>query len=176
LFNVQTANLQTATVQTVDVQTAQQGETIMQVSAAMNSYVKIATPDQTIRDAARLMAQIDAGSLPVGDNDRLAGMITDRDIAIRAVGHDKGPMTRVREVMTAEIRYCFEDEDVAKVCAKMGKHQIRRLPVLNHSKRLVGILSLGDLARADGGGPAAGALRNISRPGGAHSQSDEVAP
>jgi CBS domain-containing protein len=142
----------------------------------MTREVKIVDPNDTIAGAAKTMAKLDAGALPVGEDDRLVGMITDRDIAIRAVGHDKGPMTRVREVMTAEIRYCFEDEDVAKVCAKMGKHQIRRLPVLNHSKRLVGILSLGDLARADGGGPAAGALRNISRPGGAHSQSDEVAP
>jgi CBS domain-containing protein len=148
----------------------------MQVSETMSREVRFASPDDTIAEAARIMEAIDAGAMPVGENDRLVGMITDRDIAIRAVGHDKGPMTRVREVMTTEIRYCFEDEDVAKVCAKMGKHQIRRLPVLNHSKRLVGILSLGDLARADGGGPAAGALRNISRPGGAHSQSDEVAP
>ena len=144
----------------------------MQVSAAMNSYVKIATPDQTIRDAARLMAQIDAGSLPVGDNDRLAGMITDRDIAIRAVAAGKGPDTPVREVMTREVKYCFEDDDLEDVAQEMAELKVRRMPVLNHDKRLVGILSLGDIAlAADEVDTAGTALSGISEPGGEHCQS-----
>jgi CBS domain-containing protein len=87
----------------------------MQVNEAMTSDVKIVNPNQTIRDAARLMAQIDAGVLPVGENDRLVGMITDRDIAIRAVGAGKGPQTPVREVMSSEVMYCFEDDDLDEV-------------------------------------------------------------
>src|SRR5262249_12046555 len=82
----------------------------LQVSEAMTNDVRIASPNQTIRDAARLMAQIDAGVLPVGENDRLVGMITDRDIAIRAVGADKGPQTPIREIMSKEVMYCFDDD------------------------------------------------------------------
>jgi CBS domain len=90
----------------------------MQVSEAMTSDVKIANPNQTIRDAARIMAQIDAGVLPVGENDRLVGMITDRDIAIRAIAADKGPQTPIREVMSKEVMYCFEDDDLEDVVQK----------------------------------------------------------
>jgi CBS domain-containing protein len=119
----------------------------MQVNEAMTNDVKIASPNETIRDAARLMAQIDAGVLPVGQNDRLVGMITDRDIAIRAVAADKGPQTPIRDIMSKEVLYCFEDDDVDEVVQNMADIKVRRLPVLNHEKRLVGILSLGDIAR-----------------------------
>jgi CBS domain-containing protein len=119
----------------------------MQVNEAMTNDVKIASPNETIRDAARLMAQIDAGVLPVGQNDRLVGMITDRDIAIRAVAADKGPQTPIRDIMSKEVLYCFEDDDVDDVVQNMADIKVRRLPVLNHEKRLVGILSLGDIAR-----------------------------
>ena len=143
----------------------------MQVSEAMTNDVRIASPNQTIRDAARLMAQIDAGVLPVGENDRLVGMITDRDIAIRAIGADKGPETPIREIMSKEVMYCFDDDELDDIVQNMADIKVRRLPVLDHNKRLVGILSLGDIALTDGAGSAGSALCGISEPGGEHSQS-----
>lgn len=143
----------------------------MQVSEAMSGDVQVASPEQTIQQAARLMASIDSGVLPVGENDKLVGMITDRDIAIRAVADGKGPDTAVRDVMSREVKYCFADETVEAVSRNMGDQQIRRLPVVNRDKRLVGILSLGDVATARDSGHAGQALKGISRPGGAHTQS-----
>jgi CBS domain-containing protein len=97
-------------------------------------------------------------------------MITDRDIAVRAVAANKGPQTAVSEVMSREVKYCYEDEDLEAVAKNMGDIQVRRLPVLSREKRLVGILSLGDLAQS--GGRAVGkAIKGASRPGGLHSQS-----
>jgi CBS domain-containing protein len=142
----------------------------MQVSDAMTTDVKVTSPSESIRDAARIMAEIDAGALPVGESDRLVGMITDRDIAIRAVAMGKGPNTPVREVMTQEVRYCFDDDDVEDVAQNMADIKVRRLPVLNQQKRIVGVLSLGDIALADGPKHAGSALCGISEPGGAHSQ------
>jgi CBS domain-containing protein len=143
----------------------------MQIRDAMSEDVQIANANQSIRDAAILMAKIDAGSLPVSENDRLVGMITDRDIAVRAIALGKGPDTLVRDVMSEEVKYCFENDDVGKVAQNMSDLKVRRLPVLNKSKRLVGIVSLGDLALADGPANAGEALCGISEPGGAHSQS-----
>jgi CBS domain-containing protein len=144
----------------------------MRVSEAMTRDVRVATPGQTIRDAARTMAEIDAGVLPVGENDRLIGMITDRDIAIRGVGAGKGPDTPVREVMSSEVKYCFEDEDIEHVAENMAEIQVRRLPVVTREKRLVGIVSLGDVAKSDGSGrKVAEAVKGVSKPGGQHSQS-----
>ncbi len=142
----------------------------MRVSEAMTRDVRVASPDQSIREAARTMAEIDTGVLPVGESDRLVGMITDRDIAIRAVAEGKGPDTPVREVMTQDVKYCFEDEDTDHVARNMADQQVRRLPVVNRDKRLVGILSLGDLAVMQGAGPAGEALTGVSQPGGEHSQ------
>jgi CBS domain-containing protein len=104
----------------------------MRVSEAMTREVRIASPGQSIRDVAKIMAEIDAGSMPVGDNDRLVGMITDRDIAIRAVAEGKGPDTPVRDVMTTEqVLYCYEDEELDKVAKNMSEQQVRRMPVVN---------------------------------------------
>ena len=142
----------------------------MQVSQAMTREVRIATPGQSIREAAKLMGELDAGSLPVGDNDRLVGMITDRDIAIRAVAAGKDPNTPVRDVMSAEVKYCFEDEELDHVAKNMADIQVRRLPVVNREKRLVGIISLGDLAQSEKKA-ATRAVSGVSRPGGQHTQS-----
>ena len=142
----------------------------MKVSEAMTRDVRIASPEETICDAAKAMAALDAGSLPVGDNDRLIGMITDRDIAVRAVAEHKGPDTPIREVMTQEVKYCFEDEDLDHVAANMGDLRVRRLPVMSRDKRLVGILSLGDVALAESRGIAGETIKDVSRPGGPHSQ------
>jgi CBS domain-containing protein len=147
----------------------------MRVSEAMTRTVCMAYPDQTVEEIARLMCDADIGCMPVRDNDRLVGMITDRDIAVRAIGCGKGPETRVRDVMTAEVKYCFEDQDLDDVADNMGEQQVRRLPVLDRNKRLVGVLALGDLALVDGNGSAGEALSQISRPGGDHSQSSESA-
>jgi CBS domain-containing protein len=143
----------------------------MQVSECMTQQVKIASPQETIRDAARMMAECDAGALPVGENDRLVGMITDRDIAIRGVAEQKGPDAKVSEVMTRNIEYCFEDDSIEDVLRFMGERQVRRLPVLSRDKRLVGIVSLSDLACRGQEQRAGQALTDIARPGGQHSQS-----
>jgi CBS domain-containing protein len=145
----------------------------MQVSEAMSGDVKIASPGQSIRDAARLMSELDAGVLPVGENDKLVGMITDRDIAIRAVATGKPPTTSVREIMSGEVKYCFADEDLDDVAENMAEIKVRRLPVLNRQKRLVGIVSLGDIAMFEGAGSAGSALSVISEPGGEHCQSGD---
>lgn len=143
----------------------------MNVSDCMTRDVKVIAPDQTLRDAARVMAERDLGMLPVGENDRLVGMLTDRDIVVRAVCEGKGPETKVREAMSEEVCYCFEDEDIEHVMRNMSKQQIRRLPVMNRQKRLVGIVSLGDLATENARREALGdALGGISKPGGRHSQ------
>jgi len=144
----------------------------MKVRDAMTRDVRMVRPAQTIRDAAHLMAQLDIGALPVEDNDRLVGMITDRDITVRAVAAGLGPDALIREVMTQDIKYCFDDQSIDEVTSNMADIRVRRLPVLDRNKRLVGILSLGDIAIDEGAQDEAGeALGGISRPGGEHSQS-----
>lgn len=145
----------------------------MKVNEAMTPEVQIASPGQSIRDAAHMMATLDAGVLPVGENDRLVGMITDRDIAVRAVAKGLGPDTKVADVMSGEVKYCFEDEDIDDVAQTMAESKVRRLPVLNRDKRLVGIVSLGDIATFDGPDCAGEALCDISEPGGLHSQTGD---
>jgi CBS domain-containing protein len=142
----------------------------MRVNEAMSRDVKVCTPGSTIRDCARTMAECDAGSLPVGENDRLIGMITDRDIALRAVAQGKGPDTPVRDVMSTEVKYCYEDEDLDHVASNMAELQVRRLPVVSREKRLVGIIALGDLARKERKS-ATKAVTGVSRQGGQHNQS-----
>jgi CBS domain-containing protein len=142
----------------------------MKVSEAMTHDVCLATPDQSICDAAKVMAQIDAGALPVEQDDRLVGVITDRDIAVRAVAEGKSPNTKVREVMSREVLYCYEDQDLDDVLRNMGTVKVRRLPVLSRDKRLVGIISLGDVALHHDPTKAEKAIRALSMPGGLHSQ------
>ena len=139
----------------------------MLVREAMTRDVGIINPEESLQQAARMMAGMDAGSLPVGKDGRLVGMLTDRDIAIRGVAEGKGPDTKVRDVMSAEVMYCFDDQDVTDVCENMGDLQLRRLPVVNRNKELIGIISLGDIARSDGSG-AGEALREIARPSAQH--------
>jgi CBS domain-containing protein len=136
----------------------------------MTREVRIATPEQSIRDVAKAMHEIDAGAMPVGENDRLVGMITDRDIAIRAVAEGKGPETPVREVMsTDKVLYCYDDEELEQVAKNMASQQVRRLPVVNREKRLVGIVSLGNLAQSEGRA-ASKAVKGVTKPGSAHAQ------
>ncbi|MER8376853.1 CBS domain-containing protein [Mesorhizobium sp. M1409] len=142
----------------------------MRIADCMTKDVQIANPEQTIREAARTMGRLDAGVMPVGENDRLVGMITDRDIAIRGIAQGKGPDAKIREVMSPDVEYCFDDEDADDVLHKMGELQVRRLPVLNRDKRLIGIVSLGDLAMNGESARAGEALSGISQQGGQHSQ------
>ena len=146
----------------------------MRVSEAMTREVRLTKPRQSISAAAKVMADIDAGALPVAERDRLVGMITDRDITVRAVAAGKGADTSVREVMSRGVMYCFEDEELDHVADNMGEMRIRRLPVMNRSKRLVGILSLRDIAAATGAHPAGDAIRGVSKRGGPHSQSQRA--
>ena len=143
----------------------------MKVSEAMTADVKLASPDQTLREVARVMAELDIGALPVGQDDRLVGMVTDRDIAVRAVAEGRGPDTKVSEIMSHDVMYCFEDENLDHVTSNMGDIQVRRLPVLSRQKRLVGIVAIGDIAACEGGRKTGKAIAAISTPGGAHSQS-----
>ncbi|WP_024508585.1 CBS domain-containing protein [Bradyrhizobium sp. ARR65] len=141
----------------------------MKISEVMTRDAKLASPNDTLQHAAKLMKACDCGVLPVAEGDRLVGMITDRDIAVRCIAEGKGPDAKVRDAMTQDVKYCFEDEDVSRVCANMSEIQVRRLPVMNRNKRLVGIVSLGDLARQS---PATGrALHGITKPSQQHNQS-----
>jgi CBS domain-containing protein len=132
----------------------------------MTREVQCIEPDATLQDVARRMKELDVGSMPICDNDRLAGMITDRDIAIRSVSEGHDPHAdHARDVMSHEVFYCFEDQSVEEVAEQMRDKQVRRLPVLNRDKRLVGIVSLGDLAIESGDEQLVGhALEGISEP------------
>jgi len=136
----------------------------------MSRDVRVADPNLSIREAAKMMADIDAGSLPVAENDRLIGMITDRDIVVRGVAEGRTADASVADVMSREVLYCFDDEDLDDVARNMGSVQVRRLPVVNRDKRLVGIISLGDLARNEEPTTVGRAVSHVSEPGGKHSQ------
>lgn len=135
----------------------------MKISEIMTRNVQTTSPEQSIREAAATMARLDSGALLVNENDRLVGMVTDRDIAIRAVAEGLGAETPVRQVMSGDIRYCFEDEDVQHVAANMADLQVRRLPVLNREKRLVGVVSLGNIASSGSIRAQATVLRGVAR-------------
>ena len=135
----------------------------------MTSNPQCVPPDASLSEAARVLRDLDVGSVPICDNDRIAGIITDRDISIRAVAEGRDPnRTTVREIMSPGVSFVFEDQDIEEAVQRFEQDQVRRLPVLNRDKRLVGIVSLGDLAvEADSrwGGEA---LREISEPAHPH--------
>jgi CBS domain-containing protein len=141
----------------------------MRVSDAMTREVRVCGPNESVRDCAAAMVHNDIGALPVAEVNALVGMVTDRDITVRAIAAGKGPDTPVREVLSDEVLYCFEDQELAQVAKSMGLAKIRRLPVLSRDMRLVGMLSLADIARLDAG-TATAALADVSRRGGHHSQ------
>jgi CBS domain-containing protein len=133
------------------------------ISEVMTGDVKVARPEDSVQQAAAMMADQDVGSLPVCDGERLCGMITDRDIAIRAVATGLGHDTPVREVMSEEVIWCLEDDDTQEVLGRMADRQIRRIPVIDAHRKLVGIVALGDLAIEDEENVDE-ALRDISLP------------
>jgi CBS domain-containing protein len=141
----------------------------MQVAECMTSTVKTIRPDETLKSAGKLMLESDIGVLPVTDGERLIGMITDRDIVVRALAQGLGPDARVRDAMSSEVLYCFGDQEVDEVAENMSDIKVRRLPVVDRNKRLIGLLSTGDLTRA-GAETCALAMSGVAAPGGRHSQ------
>jgi CBS domain-containing protein len=136
-----------------------------QLKDVMSRDVKVISPDSTIREAAKAMLEGDFGMMPVGENDRLIGAISDRDIAVRGVAQGKDSNAKVREVMSEGITWAYEDDSVEDAATIMSEHQIRRLPVVNRDKRLVGIVALGDFAVDSSEIElAAEALSEISKP------------
>ncbi|RWM14620.1 MAG: CBS domain-containing protein [Mesorhizobium sp.] len=140
----------------------------MKVAEIMTRNVHLASPGESLQKIAKRMAADDVGFLPVGENDRLVGTITDRDIVVRAVAEGKDGNATVRDVMTKDVKYCFEDEDIERVVQNMGDIQVRRLPVLNRDKRLVGVISLADAALKEDPATVGIAMSDVVVPGGAH--------
>lgn len=140
----------------------------MKIADVMTRKVHLTRPDESLQMAAKRMAADGIGFLPVGENDRLVGAITDRDIVVRAVAEGKDGSTTVGDVMTPDIQYCFEDEEIDHVVQNMGDLQVRRLPVVDREKRLVGVVSLADAAMKDDPESVGVALTGVVMPGGAH--------
>ena len=142
----------------------------MRISEVMTRDVRTVRPDQTAKDAATFMLDEDAGSIPDSDGDRLIGMITDRDIAVRGVAQGYGPDTPISELMTGDVVCAREEDNVEEVATKMSRAQVRRIPVIDANDRLCGIVSLGDLSREADRQSADEALQGVSAPGSQHSQ------
>ena len=142
----------------------------MKISEVMTRDVRTVRPDQTAQEAANFMLSEDTGSMPVSDGDRLLGMITDRDIAVRGVAKGHGPDTPISELMTNDVVCARDTDDVADVASKMSSAQVRRMPIVDSSDRICGIVSLGDLSREADADAAAQALQGVSAPGGQHNQ------
>jgi CBS domain-containing protein len=122
----------------------------MQIRDVMTSKVSMVRPDTPLSEVAKRMRDEDIGAVPIADGDKLIGMVTDRDIVTRAVAENSDiSRIRARDVMSPKVLYCMEDETVADVLLNMREEQIRRLPVVNQEKRLVGVVSLGDLSQAE---------------------------
>jgi CBS domain-containing protein len=135
------------------------------VKDIMSRDVQVVSPDASLADAARRMRDGNFGMMPVGENDRMVGAISDRDIAVRAVARGLGPDAKVRDVMSTGICWAYDDDPVTRAAEIMSANQIRRLPIVNHDKRLVGIVALGDIAVEDTvRKPATEALSAISEP------------
>ena len=146
----------------------------MKIAECMSRDVQVVRPDQPIREAAQFMLSADAGSMPVCDGDRVIGMLTDRDIAVRAVAQGRGPDSPVREAMTDHVDFCYDVDEIKEVATRMSDKQVRRFPVMSReNNRLVGIVSLGDLSRSDHEEAAQVALDGVTAPGSQHNQSQE---
>jgi CBS domain-containing protein len=136
----------------------------MKVKDAMHKGVDWVSPDTPVTEIAKLMREHDIGSIPIGENDRLVGMVTDRDIVCKGLaqdGFDAGRRT-ARDVMTPGVHCCREDDDLAKAVRHMEALKVRRLPVINKGKRMVGILSLGDIGRSAPGDLLSECVKSVS--------------
>ncbi|MCW2243483.1 CBS domain-containing protein [Azospirillum canadense] len=138
----------------------------MQIREIMTRQVELVKPDTPLQEAARMMRDANIGFLPVGENDRLVGTLTDRDIAVRAVAEGKDVKTaKVADAMTASLAFAFDDQDSSEAAQIMAEKQIRRLPILNRDKRLVGVVALGDLATKTGDDDVVGqTVQDVSEP------------
>lgn len=136
----------------------------MRIGDVMSRDVCVISPSTSMQDAARRMAERDIGCLPVGENDRLVGMVTDRDMVLRGISEGRSADSPVGEVMTPEVKYCFEDEDVDEVAANMAGLEKRRLPVFDRDMRLVGIVSLANFAHSRDDEASQELLRGVARP------------
>jgi CBS domain-containing protein len=136
-----------------------------QLRDVMTSEIKTVAPDATAKEAASFMLAADTGSIPVCEDDKVIGMITDRDIAVRGVAEGRGPDCSVRDLMSSDIVYARDTDDVLAVAQRMSDAQVRRLPVLDADDRLVGMVSLGDLSREAQESAAATALEGVSADG-----------
>jgi CBS domain-containing protein len=136
----------------------------MQLKEVMTRRVETIEPSTGLRQAAKTMKDLDVGVLPVCDGDRLVGLVTDRDLTVRGLA--EGSAASVAEVMTPEVAFCFEDQELAEAANLMEERQIRRIPVLSREKRLVGMVSLGDLANTGDQALAGEVLERVSQPPG----------
>jgi CBS domain-containing protein len=136
------------------------------IKDVMTEGVELIGPDATMKEAAAKMAESDVGILPVGENDRLVGVITDRDLVVRGIAQGNDPArTKVRDVMTQGVLYCYDDQDATQAADDMAEQQVRRMPVVSRDKRLIGMISLGDIARKADADKAGKALREVVAPG-----------
>lgn len=142
----------------------------MKISEVMSRDIEVASPTDSIQSVAQKMAQMDVGALPVCDGRRIQGMVTDRDITVRAVAQGISPDSPVSQVMTGNLEYVMADDDLDRAADKMADHQIRRLPVIDENQQLVGIISLGDLAQEHRAKIVGRTLEEISEPGGRGNQ------
>jgi CBS domain-containing protein len=138
-------------------------ENIMKISEIMSREVRTATPSTTLREAAEIMRQADIGALVINDNDRMSGVITDRDIVVRGVADGLDLSTHVNALMSDEVCFCYDDEEVDHVAKNMAQIEKRRLPVVNRDKRLVGIVSLANIATCNADKLSANLLRGVAQ-------------
>lgn len=137
---------------------------MQKIREVMTPDIVLARPEQTIADAARLMLESDIGSVPVSDGERLVGMLTDRDIVIRATAKNLPCDTPVAEIMTRQIRYCYDDQDVGEVARNMADLGVRRLPVVNRDKRVVGFVALSNIAQSNSESAREALLAGVATP------------
>ena len=136
----------------------------MTIQDVMTPHVETIGPDASIKECAQKMKSLDVGVMPVAEGGQIIGMLTDRDMAIRATAEGRGPGTKVREVMTRDVEYCLLDQDIEEAARLMQEKQIRRVVVMDHDRNLAGILSLGDLAVDVGGKVSEETLERVSEP------------
>jgi CBS domain-containing protein len=142
----------------------------MNIRDLMTSDVQTVAPGDRVQQAASFMLSADTGSIPVCDGDKVIGMITDRDIAVRGIGKGLGPDCTVSELMSKDIICARDTDDVQSIAQRMSDKQVRRMPVVDADDRLVGMISLGDLSRQSQESAATTALEGVSAPGGQHQQ------
>jgi CBS domain-containing protein len=142
----------------------QQRRPAVKVKDAMHKGVDWVSPDTPVTELAKLMCEHDIGAIPIGENDRLIGMVTDRDIVCKGLAQDSFDARRAtaRDVMTPGIHCCRDDDDLAKAVRHMEKLQVRRLPVINKSRRMIGILSLGDISNSAPGDLLSECVKRVS--------------